>query len=56
MHGTANPETRWFESSSMLQEIVLRKCGREVYYNSLENCRVKRLREFESHRFRQNSS
>ena len=24
-----------------------------VYCNSLENCRVERLREFESHRFRQ---
>ena len=27
-----------------------------VYCNSLENCRVEMLREFESHRFRQNKS
>ena len=30
------------------------KCGREVYCTGLENQRLERVREFESHRFRQN--
>jgi hypothetical protein len=50
MHGIANPKSRWFESSPVLQ---FRKCGRVVYGSGLENQRIERYREFESHRFRQ---
>ena len=50
MHGIANPKNRWFESSPLLQ---FGKCGRVVYGSGLENQRIARYREFESHRFRQ---
>ena len=41
----------WFESKSRNQ--IEEMWQSPVYCNSLENCRVERHREFESHRFRQ---
>jgi hypothetical protein len=51
MHVTANLDSRWFESSPLLQ--IEEMWQSPVYCNSLENCRVEMHREFESHRFRQ---
>ena len=38
---------------TVLAKNKIRKCGRAVYGSGLENPRVERHREFESHRFRQ---
>ena len=43
--------SRWFESS--IRNQIMEMWQSPVYCNSLENCRVERHREFESHRFRQ---
>ena len=40
-------------SSNLTRYSKIRKCGRVVYGSGLENPRVERHREFESHRFRQ---
>ena len=41
---------------TVLVKNKIRKCGRAVYGSGLENPRVERHREFESHRFRQIAS
>ena len=43
-------------SSNLTRYSKIRKCGRAVYGSGLENQRIERYREFESHRFRQIAS